>query len=306
MKAIICTKYGSPDVLQIQEVDKPTPKNNEVLIRIISTAVNSGDTRVRGFAVKGFMKILMRLALGFSKPRKPVLGTVYSGIIEDVGSKVFKFKKGYKVFGMTGFNFGTYAEYITIKEKGNISLMPVNATFDEAVSLIFGGQTAVYFIKKGKLSEKSSSKVLIIGATGSVGSAAIQIAQYYGADVTAVCSSEGKSLVENLGASKIILYDKEDFRKQTIQYDFIFDAVGKTSKKECKSLLKQDGIYKTVGGWEYAPESKEQLEFLKTLYENGKLKTTIDRTYSFDKIVEAHEYVDTGRKKGNVVLRIRE
>jgi NADPH:quinone reductase-like Zn-dependent oxidoreductase len=306
MKAIICTKYGSPAVLQIQEVDKPTPKNNEVLIRIISTAVNSGDTRVRGLAVKGFMKILMRLALGFSKPRKPVLGTVYSGIIEDVGVKVLQFKKGDKVFGMTGFNFGTYAEYIAIKEKGNISLMPVNATFDEAVSLIFGGQTAVYFIKKGKLSGKSSPKVLIIGATGSVGSAAIQIAQYYGADVTAVCSSEGKSLVENLGVSKIILYDMEDFRKQSIQYDFIFDAVGKTSKKECQNLLKKDGIYKTVGGWEYAPESKEQLELLKTLYENGKLKTTIDKTYSFDKIVEAHDYVDTGRKKGNVVLRISE
>jgi NADPH:quinone reductase-like Zn-dependent oxidoreductase len=306
MKAVICTKYGTPDVLEIQEVNKPGPNDNEILVRIISTAVNSGDIRVRALAVEGFMKILMRLVLGFSKPRKPVLGTVYSGIVEDVGAKVLKFKKGDKVFGMTGFNFGTYAEYITIKEKGNISLMPVNATYDEAVSLIFGGQTAVYFIEKSKLPQKKAQKVLVIGATGSVGSAAIQIAQYYGADVTVVCSSEGKSLVESLGISKIIFYDKEDFCKQTNQYDFIFDAVGKTTRKQCRNLLKKKGIYKTVGGIEYASESQQQLEFLKMAFENGKLKATIDRTYSFDKVVEAHEYVDTGRKKGNVILKVVE
>jgi len=306
MKAVICTKYGPPEVLQIQEVDKPVPKDNEVLVNIIATAVNSGDTRVRGLAVEGFMKIIMRLVLGFSKPRKPILGTVYSGIVEDAGNKVLKFKKGDKVFGMTGFNFGTYAEYISIKEKDNISLMPVNATFDEAVSLIFGGQTAIYFIEKVKLSEKKSPKVLIIGATGSVGSAAIQIAKYYGADVTAVCSSFGKTLIESLEVSKVIYYDKEDFLKQPDKYDFIFDAVGKTNKKKCQTLLKENGIYKTVGGLEYAGESQAQLEFLKMLFENGKLKASIDRTYSFDKIVEAHEYVDTGRKKGNVILKVTE
>lgn len=306
MKSVVCTKYGPPNVLQIQEITKPDPKENEILVRIISTAVNSGDTRVRGLAVEGFMKIVMRLVLGFSKPRKPILGTVYSGIIEDTGNKVLKFKKGDNVFGMTGFNFGTYAEYITVREKGNVSLMPLNATYDEAVSLIFGGQTAIHFIEKVKLPEKKSQKVLIIGATGSVGSAAIQIAQYYGADVTAVCSSGGKSLVESLGISKIILYDKEDFRKQINQYDFIFDAIGKTTKKQCQNLLKKEGIYKTVGGLEYAGESQKQLEFLKMLYENGKLKATIDRTYSFDNIVEAHEYVDTGRKKGNVIIKVTE
>lgn len=239
MKAVICTKYGPPDVLHIQEVNKPISKDNEIFVRIISTAVNSGDTRVRGLAVKGLMKIIMRLVLGFSKPRKPILGTVYAGIVEDVGAKVFKFKKGDSVFGMTGFNFGTYAEYITIKEKGNISLMPANATYDEAVSLIFGGQTAIYFLEKAKLLEKKTKKILIIGATGSVGSSAIQIARYYGADVTAVCSSEGKALVESLGITKIILYDKEDFSKQNNQYDFIFDAVGKTTKKQCEHLLKK-------------------------------------------------------------------
>lgn len=306
MKAVICTKYGPPDVLHIQEVNKPISKDNEIFVRIISTAVNSGDTRVRGLAVKGLMKIIMRLVLGFSKPRKPILGTVYAGIVEDVGAKVFKFKKGDSVFGMTGFNFGTYAEYITIKEKGNISLMPANATYDEAVSLIFGGQTAIYFLEKAKLLEKKTKKILIIGATGSVGSSAIQIARYYGADVTAVCSSEGKALVESLGITKIILYDKEDFSKQNNQYDFIFDAVGKTTKKQCEHLLKKEGIYKTVGSFEYASESKEQLEFLKRLFENGKLKATIDRTYPFEKVVEAHEYVDTGRKKGNVILKVTE
>ncbi|MCH8495342.1 MAG: NAD(P)-dependent alcohol dehydrogenase [Balneolales bacterium] len=306
MKAVICTKYGPPDVLQVQSVNKPIPNDDEVLVRIISTAVNSGDTRVRGLAVEGFMKILMRLVLGFSKPRKPILGTVYSGIVEDAGTNVLKFKKGDNVFGMTGFNFGTYAEYITIKEKGTIALMPSNATYDEAASLIFGGQTAIYFIEKAKLSENKAQKVLIIGGTGSVGSAAIQIAQYHGADVTVVCSSEGKSLVENLGISKIILYDKEDFSKQTNTYDFIFDAVGKTTKKQCQSLLNKEGIYKTVGSLEYASESQEQLELLKMLYETGKLKATIDRTYSFDNIVEAHEYVDTGRKKGNVILNVTE
>jgi len=306
MKAVICTKYGTPDVLHIQEVNKPIPKDNEILVRIVSTAVNSGDTRVRGLAVEGFMKIIMRLVLGFSKPRKPILGTVYAGIVEDVGTKVFKFKKGDKVFGMTGFNFGTYAEYITIKEKDNISLMPVNATYDEAASLIFGGQTAIYFIEKAKLPEKKAPKILVIGATGSVGTAAIQIALYYEADVTAVCSSYGKDLVKSLGISKTVLYDKEDFSKQTIQYDFIFDAVGKTTKKQCQHLLKKEGVYKTVGGLEYAGESQQQLEFLKMLFENGKLKATIDRTYPLDKVVEAHEYVDTGRKKGNVILKVTE
>jgi len=306
MKAVICTKYGTPDVLHIQEVNKPIPKDNEILVRIVSTAVNSGDTRVRGLAVEGFMKIIMRLVLGFSKPRKPILGTVYAGIVEDVGSKVFKFKKGDKVFGMTGFNFGTYAEYITIKESDNISLMPVNATYDEAASLIFGGQTAIYFIEKAKLSEKKAPKILVIGATGSVGTAAIQIALYYEADITAVCSYHGKDLVKSLDISKTILYDKEDFSKHTIQYDFIFDAVGKTTKKQCQHLLKKEGVYKTVGGLEYAGESQQQLEFLKMLFENGKLKATIDRTYPFDKVVEAHEYVDTGRKKGNVILKVTE
>lgn len=304
MKAIICTKYGPPEVLKMRDVPKPVPKSNEILVKIISTAVNSGDVRVRNLAVEGFMKVVMRLVLGFFKPRKPILGTVYAGIIEGVGTNVSKFKTGDKVFGMTGFKFGTYAEYITVKENVNITSIPENASFDEAVSIIFGGQTAAYFLGKAKIDQKSNPKVLIIGATGSVGLSAIQIAQYYGADITAVCSSEGKRLVETLGISKIIQYDKEDFTNKTEKFDIVFDAVGKTTKKRCEKLLVNGGIYKTVGGLEYAPESQEQLEFIKELYEKGKLKAVIDKVYPLNKVVDAHRYADTGRKKGNVILKV--
>jgi NADPH:quinone reductase-like Zn-dependent oxidoreductase len=248
----------------------------------------------------------MRFVLGFSKPRKPILGTVYAGVVEDTGSNVSGFKKGDKVFGMTGFNFGTYAEYIAIKENGNVAYMPENASYEEAVSIIFGGQTATYFLEKVKLPEKKNAKVLIIGGTGSVGSAAVQIARYYGADVTVVCSSDGKSLIESLGVSKVILYDKEDFTASAHKYDFIFDAVGKTTKKQCAKLLETKGIYKTVGGMEYASESQKQLEFLKQLFEQGKLKAVIDKTFPFEKVVDAHQYVDTGRKKGNIILKVND
>ncbi len=306
MKAIICTKYGPPEVLKIQEVANPIPKADEILVRIIATAVNSGDVRVRGIKVEGFMKIIMRVVLGFTKPRKPILGTVYSGIIESVGAKVSAYKTGDKVFGMTGFNFGTYAEYIAIKEGGNVSIMPQNASFDEAVSIIFGGHTALYFLEKAKISEKDNPKVLIIGATGSVGTAATQIAKHYGAEITAVCSSEGKYLVENLGVSKIIIYDKEDFTGLTHKFDIIFDAVGKTTKKQCKKLLDKGGIYKTVGGLEYASESQKQLGLIKELWEKGAYQAVIDKTFPFDQVVEAHRYVDMGRKKGSVILKISE
>lgn len=306
MKAVICTRYGPPEVLQIQEVPNPIPKNKEVLVRIIATAVNSGDVRVRSLAVGGFMKFIMRMVLGFSRPRKPVLGTVYSGIIEHIGSHVSNFKVGDRVFGMTGFNFGTYAEYISVKEKSNIAPMPDTATFEEAASLIFGGQTAIYFLEKSGISKRSAPKILIIGATGSVGSSAVQIAKFYKAEITAVCSSDGIPLIKRLGVSDIILYDKEDFTQASPGFDIIFDAVGKTTKRQCKRLLARDGVYKTVGGLEYASESLKQLKLIKELYEIGSYKPVIDRVFPFDKVAEAHEYVDTGRKKGNVILKIVE
>ena len=304
MKAVICTAYGLPEVLKIDNIQKPIPKNNEVLVKIMATAVNSGDVRVRALVVNGIKKILMLIVLGFSKPRKPILGNVYAGTIEHVGQKVTAFKIGDKVFGMTGFNFGTYAEYITVKEHSSISSMPQNATFEEAASIIFGGQTATYFLNKANISEKINPTILIIGATGAVGLAAIQIAQYYGASITAVCSSAGKSLIENLGITNIILYDKEDFTKQDTVYDIIFDTIGKTTKKQCCNLLKPKGIYKTVDGFEYAKESKQQLAFLKMLFEKEHFKAIIDKTFQFEHIIDAHTYVDTGRKKGSVILKV--
>jgi len=305
MKAIICTKYGPPEVLEIHEVDKPTLKNNEILVKIMSTTVNSGDVRVRALRVEGFMKIVMRFVLGFSKPRQPILGTVFSGIVESVGDKVSDFKIGDQVFGATGFKFGTYAEYITVNEKSAVIIMPKNASFDQSASLVFGGQTAIYFLKKARINKRTGLKILIIGGTGAVGTSAIQIAKYYGAEVTTVCSSDGFELARNLGSDHIILYDKEDFTKQANTFDVIFDAVGKTSKKACKHLLKDsESVYITVEGFDVSSDSKEQLELLKKLYEDGKYQPVIDKTFTMNEIVEAHRYVDTGRKKGNVVLQI--
>jgi NADPH:quinone reductase-like Zn-dependent oxidoreductase len=304
MKAVLCPKYGPPEVLQIQDIPKPTPKDHELLINIHSTAVNSGDVRVRGLVVDGFLRIVMRIVLGFTGPRNPILGVVYAGTVERVGKHVTQFKPGDKVFGMTGFKFGTYAEYMTIAQSGNVVAMPGNATFDEAVALIFGGQTSIYFLEKLKVAQKPNAHILIIGATGSVGVAALQLAQYYGCKVTAVCSTAGKALVESLGVTNTLLYDQTDYLQTPERYDFIFDAVGKTTRKQCAKLLKPGGAYATVGGLDTASESRPQLELLKDLYEKGLMKAVIDRVYPLDKIVEAHRYVDTERKKGNVVIQV--
>jgi NADPH:quinone reductase-like Zn-dependent oxidoreductase len=305
MKAVICTNYGLPEVLKIQEVSKPLPTDNQILVKIVATAANSGDVRVRSLDVKGFMKVIMRLVLGISKPRKPILGTVFSGIVESVGNKVSKFKIGDKVFGMTGFKFGTYAEYITVNQNSNVIEMPENASYEEAAAIIFGGQTAIHYLKKAKIAQKSNPKVLIIGATGSVGTAAVQIAKYYNSSITAVCSSKGQKLVNKLGVKKILLYDKEDFTKLTERFDIIFDAVGKTNKNQCNSLLSGNGVYVSVSSG-YASETIQQLQLIKEMYEKGEFKATIDKIFPMNKIIEAHRYVDTGRKKGNVVLKISE
>ena len=303
MKAVICTKYGPPEVLQIQEVSKPIPKDSQMLVKIVATAVNSGDVRVRSLNVKGFLKVIMRLVLGISKPRKPILGTVFSGIVESIGDNVSKFKIGDKVFGMTGFKFGTYSEYITVNQNSNVLEMPKNATYEEAAAIIFGGQTAIHFLEKAKIAKKFNQKVLIIGATGSVGTAAIQIAKHHNADITAVCSSKGHILVAELGVNNIVHYDKEDFTTRTEKFDIIFDAVGKYSKNQCKNLLNKKAVYVSVN-LGYASENIQQLKLLKELFEKGDFTATIDRTFTMAEIVEAHRYVDTERKKGNVVLKI--
>lgn len=304
MKAVICTKYGLPEVLKVVELDKPIAKDKEVLVKIMATAVNSGDVRVRGLAVSGLQRVMIRFVIGFNKPRKQVLGTVLSGIVESVGSTVTKFKVGDEVYAMTGFKFGTYAEYVTLNEDSPIALKPSNASFEEAAAIPFGGSTAMYFLNKAKIGQKSNQTVLIYGATGAVGVAAVQIAKYYGATVTAMCSEEGEAVVKSIGADKIIFYTKEDFTKNEDRYDIIFDAVGKKTKKECANSLEKDGVYVSVAGFDIASETREQLEFLKKLFEEKKYQAVIDKIFSLNELVEAHRYVDSGRKKGNVVIKV--
>ncbi|OWY22865.1 NAD(P)-dependent alcohol dehydrogenase [Sphingobacteriales bacterium UPWRP_1] len=304
MKAVICTKYGPPEVLILTQVEKPVPKDNEILVAIKATAVNSGDVRVRALAVEGFLKIVMRFVLGFTKPRKPILGTVFSGIVAQVGSKVQNFSAGDEVYGITGFRFGTYAEYIAVAEKSVITHKPANATFEEAAAILFGGQTAIYFLQKAKIAERVNPSVLIYGATGAVGTAAVQLAKYYHARVTAVCSSNGQDLANKLGADKVILYDKEDLSQIPEKFDIFFDAVGKAPQKQALNMLNKGGSYQTVGGLDVADDKIEQLQLLRTLFEQGSYQATIDRVFTLDEIVEAHRYVDTGRKKGNVVVKI--
>lgn len=304
MKAAICTGYGSPDILKIEMLDKPVPAANELLIKIMASSVNSGDVRVRGLDTGPFLRLMMRFIFGFRKPRNGILGTVYSGIVEQIGNEVKDVNIGDEVFGLTGFGFGAHAEYLVVKEDGVFSKKPTNASFEEAAAIAFGGQTAFYFLEKTRLAQGTHRKILIYGASSSVGVSAVQIARYHNAEVTAVCSTRGNALMMSLGLENVIFYDKENFTKKEEKYDVIFDAVGKITKKECKHLLNKQGIFLTVGGLDYAKERKEQLEFLRDLFEEGKCKAAIDRIYSLNDIAEAHRYVDTGRKKGNVVVRI--
>ena len=305
MKAAICPQYGAPEVLRIADVAKPSPKKEELLIKVMASAVNSGDVRVRGLVGEGLMKLFMRVALGWSRPRKPILGTVFAGIVESVGSEVTAFKPGDEVYGLTGFRFGGHAEYLTTKETAPVVLKPKNATWEEAAAIPFGGQTAIYFLEKAGIPQKNQPRVLIYGASGAVGTAAVQLARHFGASVTAVCGEKGKDLVSQLGAERIHIYTREDFTQDTETYDLVLDAVGKTTRRQCRHLLKPDGVYKTVGGWETAAESKAQLDLLARLFDSGQYQATIDRVYTLNDIVEAHRYVDSGRKKGNVVVRIK-
>lgn len=304
MRAIICTKYGGPEVLQLAEVPKPTFNETQILITVMSSAVNSGDVRVRGLVVPGALKIIMRLVLGIHKPRQPILGVVLSGVIESVGSKVTKFKPGDEVFALTGFKFGGHAEYAVLSEQAMVALKPKNASFNEAAAIVFGGHTAIYFLEEANIAIKQKQQVLIYGATGAVGTAAIQIAKSYGATVTAVCSEQGIELVKKLGADSVVVYTKENFTKLPTKFDIIFDAVGKTTKAQCAHLLAEGGRYKTAGGLETAKEKVSQLHYLTALFEQGKYQAVIDRVYPLEEMVAAHTYVDLGIKKGNVVIEI--
>ncbi|MEC5306136.1 NAD(P)-dependent alcohol dehydrogenase [Bacillus thuringiensis] len=302
MKAIICTKYGPPNVLQLQNVEKPKPKKNEVLVKIHATSVSTGDCRIRGFNSPLLFWIPMRIILGFRKPRKPILGVELSGEIEDIGTDVTQFKKGDPVFALTELNLGGYAEYTCVHESGLIALKPTNVTYEEAAVIPFGGTSALHFLRKGQI--KKGQQVLIYGASGSVGTAAVQLAKYFGATVTAICSSSNFDLVTNLGADNVIDYMKEDFTKRGDHYDIIFDAVGKYKKSLCTDTLMPNGKYVSVNGM-MAKVSKEDMNLLKQLAETEKLKPVIDRTYRLEEVVEAHTYVEMGHKKGNISITLK-
>jgi NADPH:quinone reductase-like Zn-dependent oxidoreductase len=245
----------------------------------------------------------MRLVLGLRKPRKPILGVELAGEVVEVGKNVTQFKKGDQLFAMTGMKFGGYAEYICLSEKGTMAIKPENITYEEAASISFGGTTALHFFRKGRI--QAGQKVLIYGASGAVGTAAVQLASYYGAEVTGVCSAENSELVKSLGADHVINYKNEDFIKRKERYDLIFDAVGKLTKNDCKEALALNGRFVSVEGQGIVKVQTEDLFFLKKLMEEGQIKSVIDRRYSLEQVPAAHEYVETGRKIGNVVVTLK-
>lgn len=296
MKAVVYEKYGTPDVLELKDIKKPVPKDHEVLVKIHATTVTAGDWRLRKAD-----PFLARLFNGLFKPRKvKVLGFELAGVIEEVGKEVKSFKRGDSVFASCGLTFGAYAEYKCLPENHLISLKPSNMSFEEAATIPIGGLTALGFLKQAGV--KKGKHVLIYGASGSVGTFAVQIAKSYGAEVTAVCSTANVHLVQMLGADRVVDYTRQDFTALESRFDIVFDAVGKTSKSACKHLLKPGGRYVSVTG---SPKSDPgDLLVLKELIESGKLKTVIDRRYRLDEIREAHAYVESYRKKGNVVINI--
>ena len=323
MRAVVYRRYGPPDVLQLTEVEKPTPKDNEVLVRIHATTVTSGDVRMRRFDVPRGQWLMARLALGLIGPKNTILGVELAGEIESVGKDVIRFEVGDQVFGQLPLMVsGTHAQYICMREDWVLATKPANVTYEESVGVPFMGLSALYFLRKANV--KSGQKVLIVGASGAVGTYAVQLAKQMGAEVTGVCSTRNLELVRSLGADQVIDYTREDYEGSGEIYDVVLDAVGKTSFSRCKGLLKPGGVYVTVSGgvsellqmlWTSVIGSKrvvagtvsntlDDLLFCRELMEGGKLRSVIDRRYSLEQMAEAHRYVETGRKRGNVVITV--
>ena len=304
MKAIVYEKYGPPEVLKLKDIDKPKPKEDEILVKICAATVTSGDVRLRSCDFPPLFWLPARLIFGLFKPKKKILGHELAGVVEEIGQSVTEFDVGDSVFGTTTMlNTGSYAEYICLPQKqknGVVGLKPENLSYHEAAALPVGAMTAIYLLEKAKL--KSGQNVLIYGASGSVGSYALQIANQKGASVTGVCSVSNFEMVKYLGASSLIDYKKEDYSKSNDRFDIIFDAVGKTTKSKAKKVLKTGGTFVSVNM--LTKEKNQNLKLIKDMAEKGKLRPFIGKSFKIDEIVKAHKYVDSGRKRGNVIIDI--
>jgi NADPH:quinone reductase-like Zn-dependent oxidoreductase len=309
MKAVICTKYGGPEVLQLREAEKPVPKENEMLVEIRATAVTRSDLFIRGTKMPLYFKILMRLYMGILKPRRPIIGLVFAGIVRSIGSQITRFRPGDEVYGMTGFKLGAYAQFVCVKETdsttGCVSMKPKNCTFEEATYAVYGGSLAHQFMEAGNI--KKDQNILIYGASGTTGTFAVQYGKYLGARVTGVCSTRHIDFVKSLGADSVIDYTTTDTLDETIQYDFMLDAAGKakTSKLKlaCKKALTKEGKYATIDDSALQLSAK-RLDLITKLVEEGQIKPILEKIFPLEEIVEATKYVEEGHKRGGVAITV--